>query len=364
MKVGIITQALLNNYGGILQNYALQQVLKEMGHDAITIDYMSHFSLKKYIIYTLKTICLILLNKKRKFLTFYNNRNQKNHQFVNQYITKTYSTKKYASKIIDNYKLDSLVVGSDQVWRPEYNNDLYDMYLSFASDRNNLIKIAYAASFGVDQWTYTKRQTIKCKKLVKHFNAISVRENSAVKLCKDFLDVKAIQVLDPTLLIGKKKYEELCKDVPVDKTSFLAAYILDLNKEKEEFIYKIGKENNLPVKIFRADNNAALSIQEWLAVFRDAKSIITDSFHGTLFSIIFKKNFLTMANTSRGLSRFKTILGDLQLENHLLFENKVNSCKIPTIDWRKVDSCLQIKIIESCRFLQQALDASVELRII
>ena len=71
-----------------------------------------------------------------------------------------------------------------------------------------------------------------------------------------------------------------------------------------------------------------------------------------------------MANTSRGLSRFKTILGDLQLENHLLFENKVNSCKIPTIDWRKVDSCLQIKIIESCRFLQQALDASVELRII
>lgn len=362
MRVGIVTQALLNNYGGILQNYALQQVLKVMGHEVITIDYKSHFSFKKYIIYTLKTFGLLLINKRRKFLSFYLKRNVHNQQFVNQYIRTTYSIKKYTTKIIEDYNLDAIVVGSDQVWRPKYNNDLYDMYLSFIGDNDNLLRIAYAVSFGVDKWTYTEKQTEKCKKLVKQFNAISVRENSGIKLCEENLDVKAIQVIDPTLLINKEKYEELCKDVSVDNSSFLAAYILDLDKEKEEFIYNIAKEKNLTIRFFSADTNASLSIQEWLAVFRDAKFVITDSYHGTLFSIIFRKDFMTIGNGERGLSRFRTILGYLQLENHLILNIKDFSSKISyvNINWENVDFLLEKIVMRSNKFLIQSLEESVK----
>ena len=359
MKVGIITQALLNNYGGILQNYALQQVLKGMGHDVITIDYVSHFSFKKYIIYILKTFLLLLLNKRRKFLPFYRKRNLFNQQFVSQYIRTTVSVKKYTAQIIKDYNLDAIVVGSDQVWRPEYNNDLYAMYLSFANDDDNLIRVAYAASFGIDQWTYTEKQTEKCKKLAKRFNAISVREKSGIKLCEENLEVKAIQVLDPTLLIDKEKYEELCKDVPVNNTSFLAAYILDLNKEKEEFIYKIAKERNLPIKMFRADTNASLSIQEWLAVFRDAKYVITDSYHGTLFSIIFRKDFLTIGNGERGLSRFNSILSTLHLSERLTNASSLHSYNISNVDWRKVETLLLVENKKSYYFLDKSLNSSM-----
>ena len=356
MRVGIITQALLNNYGGILQNYALQQVLKRMEHDVITIDYVSHFSLKKYIIYTLKTFFLLFCNRRRKFLSYFRKRNFYNQQFVNQYINTTYPTKRYSLKIIKDYNLDALVVGSDQVWRPEYNNDLYDMYLSFACNREHLIRIAYAASFGLDKWNYTRKQTTQCTSLAKKFDAISVREFSGIELCKNNLDVHAVQVLDPTLLIGKEKYEELCKDVPVENTSFLAAYILDLNKEKEEFIYKIGKENNFPIKIFRADNNASFSIQEWLAVFRDAKYVITDSFHGTLFSIIFRKDFITIGNKKRGLSRFYSVLSDLHLKDRLVVNFTSTSHVISPIEWGKVESSLNDKIEDSYRFLKNSLN--------
>lgn len=359
MRVGIITQALLNNYGGILQNYALQQVLKGMGHDVITIDYVSHFSYKKYIIYTLKTFSLLLSNKRRKFLSFYRKRNVLNEHFVSRYIRKTYSTKKYTIQIIKDYYLDAIVVGSDQVWRPEYNNDLYDMYLSFASTNDNLIRVAYAASFGVDKWTYTEKQTERCKKLAKQFNAISVRESLGIKLCEENLDVKAVQVLDPTLLIDKEKYEKLCKDVPVDDTSFLAAYILDLNKEKEEFIYNKAKEKNFSVKIFRADINASLSIKEWLAIFRDAKYVITDSYHGTLFSIIFRKDFLTIGNGERGLSRFNSILSTLHLDERLMNGSSLYSYNISNIDWKNVETLLLVEKQKSYKFLNSSLNSNL-----
>ena len=104
MKIGIVTQPLLNNYGGLLQNYALQQVLKQLGHEPITIDYVAHFAFKKYIRYTLRTIILLCFClKKRPFLSFFRTRNKYSSEFVSNHIITTCSVKNYSTSIIDKY---------------------------------------------------------------------------------------------------------------------------------------------------------------------------------------------------------------------------------------------------------------------
>lgn len=353
MKIGIVTQPLLNNYGGILQNYAMQQVLKKMGHEPVTIDYIAHYNLKVFIAYTLKTILLLFSNKsKRNFNSYYRKRKSYMNSFVLDNISITEPYKRYKKSIIEDNKFEAIVVGSDQVWRKEYNNDLYAMFLSFAHQR--CIKVAYAASFGIDHWNYNKKQTKKCSILAKQFKGISVREESGIDLCKKNLEVDAINVLDPTLLLVKEDYEKLCYDIDYNNTPTLYAYILDLNDEKREFIKKIAVEKNLIIKIVQADNNAKFTIPQWIAMFRDAKFVVTDSFHGTLFSIIFRKDFISIGNKGRGLSRFISILSKLGLNDRLVVDCR-NHNKIEPIDWSKVENELNNNIRKSESFILESL---------
>lgn len=356
MRIGIITQALLNNYGGILQNYALQTILRNLGHESITIDYISHYSLRKYIIYSLKTIIYLLLGRKyrRKFIPYYRRRNSMMEDFVGSNIFLTKPVKKYSADVIDSYKLDGLIVGSDQVWRPEYNNDLYDMFLLFAKGKNCL-KMSYAASFGIDKLSYSTKQIKKCKELIQNFKSVSVRENSGVTLCKEYFNIDATEVLDPTLLLTNDSYENICSNIPKSNIPFLATYILDVTPDKRNLVNKIAKEKTLHVRYFEADINAKLSIQEWLAMFRDADFVITDSFHGTLFSIIFKKEFLTIGNKSRGLSRFHSILSKLKLDDRLIFLSSKENISLNKIDWDKVYNIINRNRRESLNFLQTNL---------
>lgn len=353
MKVGIITQPLLNNYGGILQNFALQHILKDLGHVPVTIEYVSHYRFKVWLIYTIKTIILSILGKKRnrKFVPYYRKRNPQIDAFVRSNISITKSVKRYTDELITENNIETLVVGSDQVWRPEYNNNLYDMYLAFA-ESSAIPKLAYAASFGVDKLLYSDMQINKCRELINKFKAVSVREKSGVRLCKKYFDINAIEVLDPTLLLAKEEYEKLCSDIPVSENSFLASYILDVDKEKEKVILQIGANMNLSVKFFSADLNANLSIPEWLSIFRDAKFIITDSYHGTLFSIIFQKDFLVIGNLKRGLARFKSILSTLSLDDRLV-DNLSNYIQTTdSINWIDVYNKLNEKRISSRKFLE------------
>ena len=97
---------------------------------------------------------------------------------------------------------DAFIVGSDQVWRPSYNQHLEQAFLNFTENWKNVKRIAYAASFGVDNWEFTKKQTKECKRLVQKFDFVSVREDTAVNLCKEHLGIEATHVLDPTLLLS------------------------------------------------------------------------------------------------------------------------------------------------------------------
>lgn len=355
MKIGIITQPLLNNYGGTLQNYALQQVLKKLGHEPVTIDYVAHYNIKTIIVHNIKTIIRLFTGKsKRKYISYYRRRSSAMESFVTQNIFLTKPIKHYRESVLKENNIEALVVGSDQVWRREYNNDLYAMYLSFAKAVG--LKISYAASFGIDYWNYSEKQTKKCAILAKQFKAISVREDSAIKLCNDYLGLDAVNVLDPTLLLPKEEYENLCVSVEKPNEPTLYAYILDINQEKKDFLSKIATEKKLELKIVQAGNNAKLTVPQWIAMFRDAEFIVTDSFHGTLFSIIFRKDFLTIGNKGRGMSRFTSILSKFGLEERLVNDFSTDFQTKTEINWNATEKLLEVEIEKSHEFLKNCFN--------
>ena len=311
--IAIITQPLKNNYGCLLQNFALQKILRQLNYEPITIDYINNRlpPLWLFIGSWIKTILVFIFTGKKRGFAKYGKidpRKKWSESFISTFINKTRIYSKYSNKIITENNIKTIVVGSDQVWRPKYNDYLKDMFLDFCKENKHLKRIAYAASFGVDRWEMTRRQTRTCSLLAKLFNNISVREESGVQLCKDYLKVESTWVLDPTLLLSKEEYNIICKDIASTSEKFLAVYILDINESIRATCESTAKELGLTPKFFEAGPSSTLSVPEWLSMFRDASYVITDSFHGTIFSIIYEKKFEIINNESRGLARIHSLM--------------------------------------------------------
>lgn len=307
MRVAIVTQPLMANYGGILQNYALQQVLKELGHEPVTIDYFPPIPARRYI----RSVARWIL-KGAPYKPLFPKRPALFDSFVRDHIKTLPAGHRYSKALLKG--MDAIIVGSDQVWRPIYNvHSLSDMFLSFAGDFKGP-RIAYSASFGIDSWDVDKETAARCANLARKFKAISVREPSGVGLCQDYLGVEASVMPDPVRLLEAADYLSLCKDVPVKKERYIAAYILDLNEETENRLDSVQNRTGLPVWRFTADKEALLSVPEWLAAMRDAQIIVTDSYHGAVLGQLFEKPCEIIENSIRGRERFSTLKQALSSE--------------------------------------------------
>ncbi len=354
MKIGILTQTPDRNYGGILQNYALQQVLKNIGHTPITFMFRQKNSVVLFSYEWLKAVFRLILGKNGRFPEYKKDGIEFTQSFINNNINGTNNINFLFPQHIKQYGIDCMITGSDQVWRSKYNGGVLKyMYLSFAKGKK-CKKIAYAASFGIDFWEYTPKQTAECAKLAKRFDAISVREKSGIKLCKEHLGVEAIEVLDPTLMLTAEHYASLCKNIPCRKEKFVAAYVLDLEDEKRKIVENFAKKNGLSLSVFTAGKNLQLTVEEWLSIFRDAAYVITDSFHGTVFSIINHKPFISIANAERGASRFHSLLEKFDLDSRLI-SDFAELKPIPEIDWASVDAKIGKWQEISKNFLETAL---------
>lgn len=337
MKIAILTLPPRENYGGILQCYALQNTLERMGHKVTIIDepykanQISFFQMAlricKRVIYKyiLRKNCHIFIERdmERLRLTI----RQHLDRFMQQYLhRKIYPT---VSDIKEN-EYDAFIVGSDQIWRYKYYQPIDNAFLAFAKSWQ-IKRISYAASFGIDFWDYSKTDTEKCKEAAKLFDAISVREESGVYLCKKYLNVDAQWVIDPTMLLQKEDYEKLIDNykTPPCKGN-LFCYILDSTPDKESLIRQIANEKKL-VPFAMTESNGDVKnninglikqpIEYWLKSFRDAEFIITDSFHACVFSIIFNKPFVVIGNKDRGMARFDSLFKRFQIKENLLFSS-------------------------------------------
>lgn len=376
MKIGILTQPLHNNYGGLLQNFALQTTLKKLGHESQTINIKNRENLKlrKYASLLKRTV-LKLSGQKIRVRAWPTEEEKEiiskyTQQFIKKNITTTdLITKKLDEKLIDKYSFDAYIVGSDQVWRPKYSPQMSTFFLDFLENNSGVKKIAYAASLGVDEWEFSEPQTKEYKRLIKLFNAISVREDTAVELCKKHFGVDAAHMLDPTMLLARNEYISLVEKEKIEKSSGnLFTYILDPTDDKNSIINKISDKYKLKAfsvmqpKRFSDLNRKGIDecifppVEEWIRGFMDAEFVITDSFHGTVFSIIFNKPFISIVNESRGTTRFKSLLKLFQLGDRLVNEfSEIDVCNIVSedIDWENVNNIIENERSKALNFLKK-----------
>ena len=374
MKIGILTLPLHTNYGGILQAYALQTVLECMGHDVLVIQrpWRKQIVWWKFPLQIVnRCICRFVFGRKvALFSELKWNRNQavierNTQKFITNHIH-THQIRQISD--IKEKDFDAIVVGSDQIWRPKYYRLHYkyieDAFLSFTK-KWSLKRIAYAPSFGTDEWEYNQVETQKCSNLLQKFDAVSVREQSSIELCEKYLGHKNVQwVLDPTMLLDKEEYEQLIPQ-DVKAPGDLMCYVLDDNFTVSRLIKRIANEYNY--KVFYANSrvkDVSLPIEQriqppveqWLAGFRDAKLVITDSFHACVFSMLFHKPFIVIGNRKRGYSRFESLVKLFGLESRLI-ENETQfkkSMLAPFSDdvYKKLEGYRK----SSIEFLKNALD--------
>lgn len=362
MKIAILTHPLRVNYGGLLQAYALKSILEREGYDVF------HLQLKGYqynvpnsfCIYT-KAILKYLLYYKRH-ISFHtllpiSRRTMQRIRINTDKFKKKLNIKYYYrfdASLSKDY--DIFIVGSDQVWRPGFTPNIYNYYLDFVSSKDHK-KIAYAASLGIDYWPYNAEETYKIRNLIKDFSFASVREFSAKELYKHNLSIELPVVIDPTLLLTMKDYQSLFHHNSQSSKEYIAIYLLNEKKEKEvisifnETSYKLV--NLMPNKRIKyktekfVDDAIYMSPEDWLSKIFHAKYVITDSFHGTVFSIIFNKQFIVLPHLTGGNSRINTLLQILNLEDR--FSDNLKTKAIMEILHRKIEYNIINKKIEELR---------------
>lgn len=363
----------MGNYGGILQNYALQTVLKRMGHtvDTLSLPWKLKLPLWKRPLSWGKRFVEKMLLRRRAHIFYeqWYNRTQPvllkdMWRFVAEHIS-IRRVKSFSELQPRDY--DAIVVGSDQIWRPRYTyKPISEVYLSFAKTWKGVRRVAYAASFGTDQWEYTPEQMEQCAALAGLFDGISVREESAVKLCRNHLHCEVGHVLDPTMLLTVGDYIRLFEGKSLlTPRGQLLTYVLDETPEKSEIIQAIAGQRHY--QFYRAnsryeDSSAPLdervqpSVEQWLKDFYDAEFVITDSFHATVFSILFGKPFVAIGNKERGLSRIESLLKMFDLENHVVHTvAELKAAQDYVLDTRRINEVLQLLRKESMSFLREAL---------
>lgn len=383
-KVGIVSCYFKHNYGSMLQAYATQKILDnmEIPNETINIDENIDFAngKKKYYMSQLTNIPFIkskLGMIKLKFDKKINKdlgnniqiRDNKYKEFEKNFkLTKPYKTYKELSEQCVNYS--DVIVGSDQLWLPV--NVVADYYtLNWVPD--NVNKISYATSFGVS--TVPDKYKNDYKKFLNRINYLSTREEAGVKLVEQLSDNKATLVCDPTLLLNKEEWMDIQKEEPIVKEKYILCYFLGSNIEHRKFAERLKEKTGCKiVSLNHADEYVKYSDKfcdyapydigpaEWINLIRNAEYVCTDSFHGTVFSLINNTKFFTFERYSNKNSKVSTnsriysLLGIVDLKERILSgtENIDDVIKMQ-IDFDNVNKKLDEFRQNSKEFLKNSL---------
>lgn len=377
MKIGIITILRVNNYGAELQAYATQKALQLLGYQAEIIDYLFYKNpahIKTAL--SAPTVKASLIKRIKEFLfpliTKWKAKNSRanalrNTRFEAFHGTHTRTSKQYRS--YDELKIaeldyDVLISGSDQVWNPGNHTSLDPYFLFFASKAAK--KIAYASSFGVSQIPAGARSYYA--RALSKYNAIGVREDTAVELVRDLSGKEAQLVLDPTLLLTPEEWlkvatpVERCPDSP-----FLLIYELGNIPYIKQFALHVAKQTGM--RIVRLCQSASpegsdkdivnitdAGPSEFLYLFNKATLILTNSFHGTAFSLNFGKQFYTIIPAAKNNNaRQKSILKLCKCEDRSIEENSPYP-ELIEYDIKTVQDILHIERAKSFSFIKEAIE--------
>lgn len=352
MKIGIISSyawvKIANNYGALLQYYALQKYLKQRGHDVYWIRFILKDSFLKVLLRELYH------NKSIKKLIYFINCHIEFMKFIKTYLST--STKVYREiKILDENDYDYFIAGSDQVW----GGTIKENYLTFVVDKP---KIAYAASFGKNQLSEEHANIIA--PWLKTFDKISVRESSGVDICKN-MGIKAIHVLDPTLLLSIKDYPA---SYNILKEKYIYSYFLNAKTIDDLYFSKIenfidkkaihyyvtaiqGTEKFIPSKYLVYPKPT-----DWLSYYRYSEYVITNTFHGTVFALIYHKPFISILQKGTlqcQNSRIYSLLNMFDLTDRIWDgTHDIEEIIDRPIDWDFIETKRNIYIKRTDKFFQ------------
>ena len=350
MKIGILTFHCAHNYGAVLQCYALQEVLKNMGHDVEVIDYQPEYLVKPYDVFNFRRLssptilgqlkkCLqeiIVLPKRLKrhkaFSRFINHKLNLSERIVEDKIPTTY---------------DAYVMGSDQIWNPKITKGFDAVYFGdFTYAKENRIYIAYAVSMAVTELD----ETSKCylSNALSNFNAVSVRERQLVPLLQPLTKNKIEVVLDPTLLADSEFWGNVAKSPHIR-----GKYVLVYQIRRDANTLRIANEIALQLNAFVVEiTNPNMHInsykfmssspEEFVGLFKNASCVVTTSFHGTAFSVIFHRPLYFVKLGGELDTRSEHLLMTIGLEDRMIAKN--SSISFNEIDYSGVNmKLLQLK---------------------
>lgn len=313
-KIAILTLPFEPNYGWILQLWALYSFLREQGHDVIVIDRRWNDTRSSFI-----------KNVLRFFYYHYSCRAFTRFLFDQMNVSPSMRHSSALRDYIIKEKIDTIVVGSDQVWRIENTRGAgLNFFLDFAEGLD-VRKIAYAASFGDAIWKGTVEETHRVSELLKGFFLVSVREEEGVQICLKEFGIEATQVVDPTLLLSSEKYAVLYPQIEGDHQLTIVTYFLDNNEWKKHLVADAQRKYHARAIPLIPANPSRYTIYKkistWLRILSSARYVMVDSFHGMVFALIMRKQFLVVANSRRGNSRFTSLLNSIGLSHRLISEN-------------------------------------------
>lgn len=367
MKIAISTITDYNNYGNRLQNYALQEILKEQGHSVETIKNSTRVTKKnkrQILAESIKNGELILkaknkITKKRKEKEIRPFNAKRSHNFLNfthKYINETsFAIDENTSSFIEFKDFDCFVIGSDQVWNYEFDRFSKFDFIPYSNENQNVI--SYAASFGVSDIPPSLDNLYR--EGLSNVRHISVREEAGSKLVQNLINRNAKVVLDPTMLLQTSDWTKLAESSQIDTSGeYILTYFLgELNREEWSYINNYAREKRVEIKMLGDLND----LENWLAgpsefvkLFQNAKAIFTDSFHACVFSILFEKYFEVFERKSSHKSmnsRIDTLLNQFEIDDRWHNSN----VKEEQIDYSKVNRILDIKRKESLEFLNFSL---------
>ena len=340
------------NYGSMLTYYALNNVLTDMGKSGLMIDKPAIFP--HDIEYT------------------------QTHSRI--FAQKHYKISKI-SKLAEMGELNSLcstfMLGSDQLWNYGLARPFgFSLFFDFVNDDKR--KIACATSFGHDNFSAPNGYKEHAKTLLKKFDAISVREDTGVDVARDNFELNVTHIADPIFLCNKKHYEELIKSSKLNiSEDFILVYILDATPEKRNYIIELSRilnkkiicivdgltwkfeENNRKLNLDTTLEN--VTVEDFLYCFKNASFIVTDSFHGMCFSIVFCKQFVCLGNEKRGLTRFTSLLKKLDLMSRMVLNNNYSLNIVSNaIDYSIVENKLNAFTKMSMTWLKNAIEKPIK----
>ena len=346
MKIGIITFHKAINYGAVLQSYALQKKLNNLGYDAEIIDYVCDKLKQNYKLFNLnnKTAKGIMTTFVYFPLKYIRSKKFKQFIFNNLKLSKDKDISQEELRIIAK-RYDYVITGSDQVWNPKLTNGDTSYFLDFVEKCK---KIAYAASFGTNSPTDQEKEFYLAN--IKDYSLMTVREEDSAKFISQLLNEHVESVCDPVFLLHKEEWTRVFNPKPLFNKPYIFVYCLH-EKSSYKYAEQLAKKENLKIVCIPSSlkdsvdgkKDFTAGVETFLNYIYNASCVITDSFHAIAFSLIFNKSVrIVLKNEYKSLNgRLYAIAKKFCVEQCLAHENSIFSDSMVNINYNNVNHLIE-----------------------